>query len=54
MMTLTSGTLETGMHALRTCEPSWIGRPTRLFFMLEARGPQETAWHVVAAPEPSR
>jgi hypothetical protein len=35
-------------------EASCTGRLATLFFMLEAHGPQETARHEVAAPEPSR
>jgi hypothetical protein len=40
--------------ALGTCEPSCTGRPTSLFFMFEARGPQETAGRVVAWSPPCR
>jgi hypothetical protein len=52
MMALTSGALKTCVRALETCEPSYIGRLARVFFMLEVRGPQGTAGRVVA-PEPS-
>jgi hypothetical protein len=52
MMALTSGAIETCVRALETCVPSCTGRPTRLFFMLEARGPQGAMGHV-AAPEPT-
>jgi hypothetical protein len=54
MMALTSGALRIGAHALGTCAPSCIGRPDRIFFMLDARGPQEIVGHAVVAPEPSR
>jgi hypothetical protein len=43
MIALTSGALEMCTCALGTCRPSCKGRPARLFFMLEARGPQGTA-----------
>jgi hypothetical protein len=45
MMTLMSGVLETCVCVLKTCVPSRTGRSARLFFMLEAHGPQ--ARHVV-------
>jgi hypothetical protein len=54
MMTLTSGALETCARVLGTYEPSYTGRPARLFFMLEACDPQEITGHAVAASEPSR
>jgi hypothetical protein len=50
MMDLTSGAMETCARTLKTCEPSYTDMP---FFMFEARGSQETAGHVVVAPEPS-
>jgi hypothetical protein len=53
MLALTLGALETCVCAMGTCEPSCTGRPARLFFMFEARSPQETTGHV-AALEPSR
>jgi hypothetical protein len=43
MMTLMSGALKTCARALGTCVPSCTGRPTRIFFMLEAHGPQGAA-----------
>jgi hypothetical protein len=43
MMALMSGALETCVRVLGTCGPSYIGRSARFFFVLEARGPQETA-----------
>jgi hypothetical protein len=46
MMTLTSGALETCVHALGTYELSCTGMSARLFFMLEAHDPQRTAGHV--------
>jgi hypothetical protein len=52
MMALTSGVLETCVHASVMRIPSYIGRPARVFFMLVTRGPQGTAGRV-AAPEPS-
>jgi hypothetical protein len=51
-MTLTSDSLEIYMCALGTCEPNCTGGPVRLFFMFEARGPQETVGHVVVALKP--
>jgi hypothetical protein len=39
MMAMTSGTLEMCTHALGIGEPCCTGRPARLFFMFEARGP---------------
>jgi hypothetical protein len=53
MMALTSGALKTCVRDLETHKPSCIGRSARLFFMLEAHGPQGTAGCVVAS-EPSR
>jgi hypothetical protein len=43
MMALMSGALETCVRVLGTCGPSYIGRSARFFFVLEARGRQETA-----------
>jgi hypothetical protein len=37
---------------LETCVPSCTGKPIRLFFMLETRGPQGAMGHV-AAMEPT-
>jgi hypothetical protein len=54
MMAWTSGALETYEHALVTCGSSCRGRPARLFFMLEAHGPQETTGHMVAQSPRSR
>jgi hypothetical protein len=51
-MALMSGALETCARALGTCVSSCTGRPARLFFMLEARGPQGVVGHV-AASEPT-
>jgi hypothetical protein len=48
MMVLKSGALKTCARALQTDEPCRTGRPTRSFFMLEARNPQGTAGHVAA------
>jgi hypothetical protein len=45
-----SGALKTCARALGRCMPSCTGRTDMLFFMLEARSPQEAAGHV-AAPE---
>jgi hypothetical protein len=39
MMALMSDALKTCVRALRTCVPSYTGRPARLFFMLEAHSP---------------
>jgi hypothetical protein len=39
-MALMSATLETCERALGTSEPCRTSRPTRLFFMLDAHGPQ--------------
>jgi hypothetical protein len=39
MMTLTSGAKGTCTPASGTCMPSCTGRPARLFFTLQARGP---------------
>jgi hypothetical protein len=52
MMALTSGALETSACVLGTCMPSCIGGPARLFYMLEACGPQGAVGHV-AALEPT-
>jgi hypothetical protein len=52
-MALSLGALETWTRALGTCKPSCIGKSARLFFMPEARDPQETTGHAVVAPEPS-
>jgi hypothetical protein len=54
MMVLMSGVLETCVCGLGTHRPSYIGRPARFFFMLEARGPQRATGDAVAVPEPSR
>jgi hypothetical protein len=54
MMALTSGALETCARALGICGSSYTGRSARLSFMLEVRGPQESAGHAVATPEPSQ
>jgi hypothetical protein len=51
-MALTSSALETCVRVLGTCVPSYIGWPARLFFMVEAHGPQG-AVGLVAAPEPT-
>jgi hypothetical protein len=48
MVALMSGTLETCARALGTRVPSYTGRPARLFFMLEARGPQVATRHITA------
>jgi hypothetical protein len=54
MMALTSGTMEMCARALGIGMPCLTGRLARLFFMFEAHGPHETAWHEVTAMEPSR
>jgi hypothetical protein len=36
-------------RALETCVPSYTGRTAKLFFMLEARGPQGAAGYVAAS-----
>jgi hypothetical protein len=54
MMALSLGALETWTRALGTCKPSCIGKSARLFFMPEARDPQETTGHAVVAPKPSQ
>jgi hypothetical protein len=54
MMTLTLGAFETCAHALGTYGTSYTGRSARLFFMLEARCPQETTGRVAAQNLPSR
>jgi hypothetical protein len=49
---LTPTALGTCTRALGTGEPSCVGRPPRLFFMLEAhRGPQDT-WQDRNSPQP--
>jgi hypothetical protein len=48
-----SGILETCGYALETREPSRIGMPTKLFFILKACGPLRVTGHV-PAPKPSR
>jgi hypothetical protein len=50
MMVLTIGALGTFTRALGTYVPSFTAKPARLFFMLEAHGPQGAVRHV-AAPE---
>jgi hypothetical protein len=50
MMALTWGALETCACVLRTCMPSWTNMSASLFFIIEARGPQDAMGHV-AAPE---
>jgi hypothetical protein len=52
MLALTSGALKTCACALGTCVSSCTGRSAKLFFMLEAHGPQGAAGHVVV-PEPT-
>jgi hypothetical protein len=52
-MTLASAALGTCVHALGIGEPGCVGRPARLFFMLEAHVPQGATGHAVATPEPS-
>jgi hypothetical protein len=54
MMALTSCAIETCARVLGTGEPCCTDRPTRLFFMLEARGPQRTAGRVAAQSPPHR
>jgi hypothetical protein len=54
MMALMSGAMETCAHALGTYEPYCTGRPTKLFFMFEARDPQGTVARVVARSSPSK
>jgi hypothetical protein len=49
MMALTPAILGTCMHVLGTGEPGCVGRPVRLFFMLEARGLEGTEGHVLAS-----
>jgi hypothetical protein len=46
MMALTSGALEMCTRALGTCVARYTDKPARLFFMLEARGPQGAMGHV--------
>jgi hypothetical protein len=43
MMALISGAFETCTRVLEKCVPSCTGRPARLFFILEACGPQGAA-----------
>jgi hypothetical protein len=45
--------LETCVRALEIREPSCVDRPTRLYLMLEARGPQGIVGRVTAL-KPSR
>jgi hypothetical protein len=52
-MALTPVALGTCAHALGTGEPGCVGRPIRLFFMLEAHDPQGAVGHAVVALEPS-
>jgi hypothetical protein len=52
MMARTSDALETCACALGTCEPNCTGRPARLFFMIDARGPQRTTGRVTAQSPP--
>jgi hypothetical protein len=47
-----SGALETCAHALGNCVPSYTDRTARLFFILEACGPQGVMGHM-AALEPT-
>jgi hypothetical protein len=54
MMALTTGTLKTYACALETCQPSYIGQPSRIFLMFEGHGPQGTAVHVAARSPPCR
>jgi hypothetical protein len=49
IMALMSDALEMCAHALGTCVPSFTGRTARLFFMLEAYGPQGVVGHVATA-----
>jgi hypothetical protein len=51
-MALMLGALKMCVHVLKTCVPSCTGRHARLFFMLEARGPQGATGYM-AAPEPT-
>jgi hypothetical protein len=44
-----SDALETCARVLGTCVPSYRGKPARLFFMLEAHGPQGATGHVAAS-----
>jgi hypothetical protein len=48
MMALMSGAMKTCARMLGTCVPSSTSRLARLFFMLEARGPQGTVGHMTA------
>jgi hypothetical protein len=52
MMAQVSGISVTCRHALKTHEPSHIGRPAKPFFILEVCGPQRVVGHV-AVSEPS-
>jgi hypothetical protein len=49
IMALMSGALEMCARALGTCMSSFTGRTVRLFFMLEARGPQGVVGHVATS-----
>jgi hypothetical protein len=49
MMALTLCALETCAHALRICMPSYTGKQARLFFMLEACGPQGAVGHMATS-----
>jgi hypothetical protein len=40
-----SGDLKTYTRAVETYEPSYIGRPASIFFMLESYDPQEIVEH---------
>jgi hypothetical protein len=48
MMALISGALEMYECAMGTCVPSCTGMTARLFFILEARGPQGAVGYVTA------
>jgi hypothetical protein len=54
MIALTSGALETCARALGTGEPCRTGRPTRLFFVLDAHGPQGVVGRAGARSPPRR
>jgi hypothetical protein len=54
MKALMPSALEMCASALGTCGPSCTSRPTRLFFLHEARGPQGTTGRVAARSPPSR
>jgi hypothetical protein len=53
MMAMTSIALETCVCGLETHKYSYLGMPSRFFFMLDARGPQGAVGHVTAS-EPSQ